>query len=193
MKSRRVPGHAPAVYLEGDTVRSEMRGGFMSDAEYLSVLDNTIIMCADTVIVNRDRRTFYLAQRVAKPMHGSGIWWIGGRRHKGEMPLEGMIRNFLRETGLDLAPERFEFVFHGEYIFSERKQEVRSKGSHTAFHQWVVELSTEELSVVRAGLDSKEYSPTFGLKEFDRKALVEAEVHPVVIEVYDLVFPQGEE
>lgn len=184
---KRVETGELSLYVERGELRPEMRGGFMSDAAYLEVLDNTIIVCTDTIIVNHRRRTVYLAKRATKPM--KGLWWIGGRRNKAEAPLEGIRRNFKRETGLDLPGRRFKFVTITEYIWTDREQSPQEKGSHNLCHQFAVELNDSELATARQGLEKREYDREFGLKEFDRAALVAAGVHPVILEVYDLIFP----
>lgn len=175
-----------SLYIEGNYVRPEMRGGFMNETVYTAVLDHTIIVCTDAVIINRDRRIFYLVKRAIKPMQG--IWWIGGRRKKGETPLKGMCRNFKRETGLDLPDERFTFVTMTEYLWQNREQEPQRNGSHNLCHHFSVELTDAELVAARHGLEKKEYEADYGLREFDRDRLVKEDVHPVIVDVYDKIF-----
>ena len=165
-----------------------MKGGFMSDVVYTEVMDHTIVACADAVIVDRSQKIFYLAKRISLPWRG--VWCIGGRRRKGETPLESVKHNFQRETGLELAEERFSFVTITEYIFQERAQEPRNKGSHTTCHQFWVELTSGELERVERGLDKEEYEQEFGLQKYDRQRLVEEEVCPPILLFYDLIFPQ---
>jgi len=178
-----------SLYIEGDGVRPEMQGGYMSDDVYNVVLNNTIIVCTDVVIINSDRRILYLAKRVARPM--PGLWWIGGRRVKGETAIEGIQRNFRRETGLDLPLDRFEYVTMTEYLWQDREQKPQENGSHNLCHQFSIELTEAELDATRQGLEIREYDPKFGLQEFDRKRLVAMRVHPVIVEVFDTIFPRG--
>lgn len=163
-----------------------MHGGRMSEHDYTAAVSNTIIVCTDVVIINRERQTFYLAKRAAHPM--KGIWWIGGRRHKGETPLEGIRFNFKRETGLDLPESRFTFVTILEYLWQDREQEPRYVGSHDLVHQFTVELTDEELAQVHAGLDAHEYDQNFGLQEFDRARLEAEGVYPTIIDVFNTIF-----
>lgn len=180
---------ATTLYIEGEVVRPEMRGGFMDEVVYTAAIENMVIVCTDTVIVNKRRETFYLAKRSVRPM--AGLWWIGGRRNKGETPSGGMRRNFRRETGLDLPASRFEFVAMTEYLWQDRAQEPVEKGSHNLAHTFAVELSAEELETARDELETREYDSTFGLQEFDRDRLIAEDVHPVILDVYDTIFPQG--
>lgn len=174
------------VYVEGN-VRPEMRGGFMSKDVYEEVVRNMIIPCTDCVIINSERKTFFLADRTSKPMQG--LWWTGGRRNKGEMPVDGMARNFNRETGLSIEPSRFKLITITEYLWQDRAQEPEDIGTHGICHMFALELSYDEIQAVANNLDEKEYRREAGLREFGREALVSAGVHPVILEVYDLCFP----
>ena len=98
-------------------------------------------------------------------------------------------RNFKRETGLDLPSERFVFVTMTEYLWQDREQEPQGNGTQTLCHQFVIELTEEELGIARNGLEAREYEPGYGLQEFNRDRLVQEAVHPVIIDVYDTVFP----
>lgn len=186
MKVHRYKTGTTALYVEGDGVRPEMRGGFMDEATYTAVVDNTIIVCTDAVIINRRRCTFLLAKRAVRPM--KGLWWIGGRRQKGELPIEAMCRNFRRETGLDLPRDRFSFVTVTEYLWQDREQVPQEKGSHNIAHQFMVELTGDEFIIAQGHLDKKEYEIGHGLKEFDWDQLVDAEVHPMILDLYDMIF-----
>ena len=187
MSFHRIPiGKAMSLYIEGGIVRPEMMGRFIDYAVHTVVIDNMIIVCVDAVIVNQERRTFYLAKRVVRPM--PGIWWIGGSRKKGYAPLDGICLKFKDETGLDLPSERFTFVTMTEYLWQDREQMPQVNGSHNICHQFAVELTEDELELVRAGLDKKEYDSNYGLQEFDRDRLVAEDVHPVILEVFDKIF-----
>ncbi|MBI2436672.1 MAG: NUDIX domain-containing protein [Candidatus Magasanikbacteria bacterium] len=190
MEVKRIHTGSTILYIEGEGIRPEMRGGFMRDEIYSAAIDNMIIVCTDTVIIDRQGQTFYLAKRSVRPM--AGLWWIGGRRNKGETPLEGMRRNFKREAGLGLPQERFSFVAMTEYLWQDRAQEPTEKGSHNLAHTFATELSPEELKIARKQLETREYDPLFGLQEFDRARLVEEDVHPVILDVYDLIFGNKE-
>jgi ADP-ribose pyrophosphatase YjhB (NUDIX family) len=181
----RVGRGASALYVEGE-IRPEMRGGFMSDAAYAEALDNMIIVCSDVVIVDGSRELFYLAKRAQKPM--AGIWWIGGRRQKGETARESMVRAFRRETGLLLHPDRFEFVMMVEYLWQDREQEPQECGSQNLAHQFMVELTAEERTRAVQGLERQEYDHVFGLQPYDRDRLISEAVHPVILDTYDKVF-----
>lgn len=176
-----------AMYIEGAQVTDQMRGGRMDDAAYAAMLDHTIIACTDAVIVDTPRRGFWLARRIVEPMRG--LWWIGGRRMKGETPHEGMSRTFGRETGLGLAPERFRFRTVVEYLWASRAQEPTANGAHDLTHQFTVELTPQERRLVASNLNAQEYDRGFGLAYFDRARLLAEEAHPVILDLYDQVFP----
>lgn len=176
------------VHVEGK-IRSEMQGGFMTDSAYTELIKNAIVVCSDCIIINRERKTLYLVKRIAKPMQG--LWFIGGRRRKGETPVEGMRRCFERETGIDVTPERFQFVTITEYIWQDCQQKPQEMGSHTMNHQFVVELTDDEILTISNNLHPKEYDPAFGLQEFDRDAIYADSIciHPIIMDVYNHCFP----
>ncbi len=188
MKVTRVETGCQSLYREGDMIRREMRGGYISEGAYGEVVDNMIIVCADVVIVDRSREVLWLAKRSVRPMRG--VWWIGGRRNKGEFPVEAMMRNFRRETCLDLPEGRF-FPFPSmmEYLWQDREQAPQDKGSHNLCNLFMVKLWPAELSLVAGGLTNREYDSEFGLQSFSRGRLVRDGVHPVILEAYDIIFP----
>ncbi len=187
MKVKSVSTGHFSLYVEGDMVREQMRGGFMDDVTYAAMVDHTIIVCTDAVVVDPQRRTFFLARRVARPM--KGLWWIGGRRRKGETPQEAMCRNFLRETGLSLPSERFDLATIMEYLWQDREQEPSGRGSHNLAHQFTVCLTPTELATAAHNLDQREYDLGLGLQEFDRARLVTEHAHHAILDLYDTVFP----
>ncbi len=187
MEMERVLTGDLSLYVEGKTIREEMLGGFMDAVTYTAVVDHTIIVCTDAVIVDVKRRTFFLAKRCVRPMRG--LWWIGGRRRKGETPTEAMQRNFFQETSLHLPAKRFVFTTITEYLWKSRKQIPRDHGSHNLCHQFTVELSSTERTLAARSLEMREYQREYGLQEFNRARLVTEKVHPVILETYDTVFP----
>lgn len=186
MEHKKINTGDTSLYIEGCIVREEQRGGFMSDAAYKKVLDNTIFVCTDVVIVNTEKRVVYLAKRIVNPMRG--IFWIGGRRKKGETPLEGIQHNFERETGLDLPADRFKFVTIVEYIWQIREQKPQENGSQNVAHQFMIELTDEELDIVSQNLSTSEYDSEYGLQEFNRDRLKKEEIHPVIMDVFNKIF-----
>lgn len=177
-----------SFYIQGK-IRPEMCGGFMDDEAYASVLDHMIIVNVDVVVINRERGTLYLVKRAFRPMLGNW-WWFGGRRKKGETPIQGICRSFKGETGLCPPEERFEPVAIIEYLWQEREQEPKYHGSHHIAHQFAIELTASELCVVQAGIGrTREYAAGNGLQEFDRARILAEDLHPAVLEVYDKVFP----
>src|SRR3989344_3832419 len=159
---------------------------FLSDSAYREALDSLVIVCTDAVIINRTKRTFYLAKRSVKPQQDWLI--IGGRTNAGQAPFESVARCFNRETKLSVKPERFTFVSMDRYLWKERKQEPQRNGCDAFSYTFCVELSDEELQRAVASLEPKEYDATTGLQEFDGIRLREAKVHPVLIDLYHDIF-----
>ena len=145
-----------------------------------------VIVCTDAIVVDRKKRTVWLARRAVLPM--KGLWIIGGRRFAGEAALDSITRCFKRETGLTVTPERFSFIMATEYRWKDREQEPQNLGSHNLSYTFAVELTAEERITAANSLEKKEYQPGFGLQEFDRERSVREHVHPVILDLYDEIF-----
>ncbi len=156
------------IYVEDG---HKMERFFMPDDVYEQSIRGHIIVCTDTVIVDRARQTFWLAPRQAKPMSG-GPWVIGGRRPAGILPRQNARATFKRETGLDLPEKRFTpTMIHKEYIWKDREQKPQNVGCHNFVDVFSIELTTEERAAASAQLEGKEYRSGEGLRAYDYAAL----------------------
>jgi len=130
-----------------------------------------VIVTTDVVIVDYQKRTLWLATRKARPV--SDPWWIGGRRRAGESLIDAARRNFHRETGLLIDPSRFAFVRQAEFICATRQQEPQNVGCHYLSDLFSVKITEKERAAM--ALDKAEYEVDFGLREFDRDALLDVQ------------------
>lgn len=176
----------PKLYVEDP--RHQMQPTYLSDDAYAQAISSFIIVCTDVLIINTAQQTIALARRAVLPMRG--LWYIGGRRRAGERAEASMRRCFQRETGFDLPEDRFQFLGTAEYLWKNRAQEPSNAGSHNLSYQFTVELNGHERSLVTTHLDPREYDVAFGLRDFTRADLVTANVHPVILDWYDAVFPR---
>lgn len=160
---------------------------FLSEKAYAKVMEALIIVCADAVITNFERKTFYLAKRKTKP--AQGWWWMGGRMFAFEDEVDAVKRCFKRETSLDIERDRFRFVRMYRYTWKDREQKPQNRGSDTLAYTFAIELSYEEIILVSQNLDEKEYEREIGLQEFNRDRMEEEHVHPAILDLYDHMFP----
>lgn len=163
----------------------------LSDDEYGRGLQCFVPACTDIVPIDRNRRVVYLARRASKPM--TGWWWIGGRMAAHETKEEAAVRNFRRETGLELAHDRLSLTAVFDYRWKDRVQIPQEIGCHMLGYTFVVELTTEEMTVVTANLEREEYEASTGLTAFSREKLVEEKVFPAILDFYDRIFPPQED
>jgi ADP-ribose pyrophosphatase YjhB (NUDIX family) len=170
----------PALYK--DLPALEMSSVYVSDEVYAQAIEAFIVVCADTLIINRTNKTFYLAKRKAKPC--ANWYMIGGRMRRGEREAQAAQKNFNRETGLSLAEERFTFWGLRRFWWKDRQQEPQDKGVDTLNYNFIVELTPEELQSAALHLDPKEYEQELGFKEFTRDDLISHSVHPVIVDIY---------
>ncbi len=135
---------------------------YLDDVEYTRATQCLVLLCADVLIISKDRKTFYLARRKSRP--AKDWWWfIGGRRKFGELPTKSPQRCFERETGLRISAKRFQYVVTNEYFFVDRQQEPQDAGTHSIAQTYVVYLSEKEIRRIK--LDPKEYHDG-GLRKF---------------------------
>lgn len=174
----------PKIYKEDP--KFTMPGKFLSDEVYAQAMESFVVVCTDTIIINKKRKTFYLTKRSVYPLK---TWWmVGGRMLAGENPLESIRRCFLRETGIDVNPQRFTFIVFNRYILSYRKQEPRDTGSDSLAHVFSIELSDEEIQKISRSLNNDEYDSSVGLVEFNREKLIKEKVFSAIVDLYDQVF-----
>lgn len=171
--------------------KHKMKPGFLPDEVYAQALSSIVFVCADAMIVNRERQTVYLAVRRHLPM--AGLWIIGGRVRPGEGEVVAIRRAFARETGLELEPQRFvPLPLMIRYQWAEREQAPQDTGSDNVAYNFAVELTDSEIARAASGLDAEEYDAAAGLKEFGReelKRLLDAgELAPTIWDLYEAVF-----
>ncbi len=163
----------------------------LSDDEYGRGLQCFVPACTDIVPIDVDRQIIYLARRMSKPM--TGWWWIGGRMASHETKEEAAVRNFKRETRLELPQNRFKLMAIFDYRWKDRAQSPQEIGCHMLGYTFTVELTAMELTSVSANLEQKEYEKGAGLFAFDRERLVREGVVSPILDLYDHVFPHRDE
>lgn len=175
----------PKIYREDEN--HKMEPVFLPNDVYAQAIAALVIYCADAVIVDIKRRTFRLPKRHIHPM--PSIWVIGGRVLVDEDSPDAVTRNFRRETRLDLPTSRFTYMRTNRYRWSTRAQEPRDVGCDGLADIYFVELTEEECRLATENLDPSEYDLGFGLQEFNRERLVAEAVHPMILDLYDEIFP----
>lgn len=174
----------PSLYKDFPDL--ELGSVYVSDEVYAQAIEAFIVVCADTLIINRAKKTVHLAKRNAKPCD---TWYmIGGRMRRGERETQAAQKNFNRETGLKLTEDRFTFWGLRRFWWKDRQQEPQDKGVDTLNYNFIVELTSEELQTAATNLDPKEYQQELGFKEFTRDELISYAIHSVVIDIYDDIF-----
>lgn len=173
-------------YLYSEDPSFVMPRKFLPEDRYAEAMEALIVVCADAIFINRERKSVFLAWRRAKPL--PGWWFIGGRINAGEREIDGIVRLVSRETTLVFLPERFSFLRMNRYICSEREQEPQQAGSDTLSYMFAIELTHVEYSSVAVNLEQNEYDRERGLREFKRSDLIEEGVHPAILDIYDQLF-----
>ena len=159
---------------------------WLSDEVYKEVVQKTVVTCSDAVVTCMNTPgCVYLAKRVAQPQ--KGLWYLGGRVQFNSATIADSIAiNVKRETGMVFPSERFVFLTMNDYKFINSAQGNFPARSLSAV--FVLELSKEELEQMSQSLLDTEYEPGFGLHPFNREQLVEADVHPAILDSFDLIW-----
>lgn len=158
---------------------------------YREVVQKMPISCTDVVLLCRNERgrvarKIYLAKRAIYPM--KGIWVVGGRMFFNDQSFEeSAFRSIKRETALVIRPERLKPVATNYYAWARTKQ-GDFPGKNVAL-TFLCVLTRGELEQATTSLDESEYDLAFGLQAYSRARLVEEGCHPMLIDLFDEIFP----
>jgi len=137
--------------------------GFRPHKTYLKprpwgrVRDVVVRGTADMLVVQRGQ--ILLGKRAHEPQAG---WWIfGGGINPGESFEEAAARNFKRELGISINPERFQYLDVYNYVWATRAEPPEGHGCHDVSITMVLEISDEEVAQIRT---NEEYSETSWLR-----------------------------
>jgi hypothetical protein len=158
----------------------------LSSEIYSEALSSLIIVCADAVIVSREKKSIFLAKRIVSPM--KGYWTIGGRRFAGETSIDAVRRNFHRETGILSEESRFHFLTSIEVIWKDRFEFPNNKGKHDLIQFFSIYLNENEIIEANKNLLLSEYE-AMSLVSFNLEELIKYQVNPIMHQIYNTIFP----
>lgn len=162
------------------------RDSWISDTAYNETVRKMPIPCTDALItLAGDDQAVYLGKRSAFPMQG--IWCLGGRIFFNDQSMEESIARCVEiETGCRFAPERFKYLRTNMYSWVKTAQgDFPGKNLAPLYR---LEVTTEEMQAMSAGLKPSEYDPTFGLQRFSRSRLLDERVHEAMLDAFDQLF-----
>jgi ADP-ribose pyrophosphatase YjhB (NUDIX family) len=167
---------------------------FLDGAIYLEMIRKTAIACADVVFVvrgagGRIERKLYLAKRNVFPM--KGIWLIGGRIFFNDRTVTKSVqRSAKRETGIEFDSERFIPLATNLYTWGKVAQgDFPGKNLACTF---LLVLRKDEVKTISNALIKEEYEAGFGLQGFTHARLVRENCHPMLLDLFDQIFPTRE-
>lgn len=160
---------------------------FLEEETYAKAIESLVLLCADTLIVNKNKRLVYLAHRKHKPQQG--WWFLGGRIFTGETEQSSAARCVERETVKSFPPEMFELVSINRYFFKDREQEPKNTPSDSLSFTFI--LNIEDAATIQdmaRHLNKDEYNVDLGIVAFDKEKLSSEKVHTAIIDIYDMLF-----
>ncbi|MBX4210681.1 NUDIX domain-containing protein [Candidatus Parcubacteria bacterium] len=111
---------------------------------YPTVQETTSIYCIDVFVLRRrPEMQVLLGRRVNRPAKGF-MWPPGGRKFRNELWGEAAARHLKKDTGLEIAPDRFRYLDHVLLLFDDRQQEPIEVGTDTPVTQMGLELTEDE-------------------------------------------------
>ena len=164
------PLHSLPHYVTGEYAHNKT---FLEDNEYARALDCFVKGVVD-VFLTDPRGKILLGHRLVHPQPD---WWVlGGRMRAGDTPAETARRNAIRETRLDIAPERWEFVCAHTLLWQFRKQ--APSGNGTADFGVIMHAVVTDEEVARMTMCNEEYDG-YGWYTSE-EILADESKHPVV-------------
>jgi ADP-ribose pyrophosphatase YjhB (NUDIX family) len=164
---------------------AKLEAAWIEDEEYLRILQTMIIPCVDVVFHVKGDQAIYLAKRRVLPM--ASYWLLGGRMlFSDSTPEMAASRAVKRESGLDVAPSRFQLLCSHLYSW-ERVKQGNFTGRNIALI-FSCEASREEIEEISRNLDGDEFDKEFGLQKFDAKRLKALDVHSAIKDIFNQMF-----
>ncbi len=118
---------------------------FVDDQTYTQILDAIVVACLDVVFAHQGK--VLLGKRA---WHPQADWWIiGGRMRPGEELNATAARHAKRDLGLELDPVRFSFLTTFSTAWKTRRHSPAENGTHTTSIVMAIELSNEEVELIR--------------------------------------------
>jgi hypothetical protein len=172
---------------EYDDRTERKKAVYLSEEDYAKAIESFVILSADILPVNLERRTIYLAKRCVEPMPN---WWVfGGRILKGESFEEAAIRHLEHDAQLVIATNRLHLLnLPNRYFWARRKQEPQEVGSDNLSFTFTFEITEKEFKVARKHLNREEYYKG-AFKEFTHDELLATpNIHNAIFHLYRQIF-----
>jgi ADP-ribose pyrophosphatase YjhB (NUDIX family) len=179
-------------FVDSDEHRKQWRGRQLNEDEKRAAIRREPVPCTDVMMYNPDSRAIMPCYRKAEPK--SGWWYVGGTWQSGLLPEEAAADSVKRETGLVIAPERFEFMGITNMICEKRgwpppkdvEGDVDERGIHYAILVYALAVTPEEAAQIR--LDPSEYDQGKGIRECTREQIVDESLREELLVAYDHIF-----
>lgn len=160
---------------------------FISGPSYTEMVRKSVIVCTDIVLTLVGDKALYLAKRAVYPM--KGIWVLGGRVWFNDESLEeSVVRCVYDKTGQEFGASRFKLLKEPHMYSWIKTRQGDFPGKNLAF-TFQLEATGEEIEKIAENLSASEYDRSFGIQCFSRERLVTENVHPMLLDLFDEIFP----
>lgn len=143
---------------------------WFTDREYAKILDNLVIVCVDTLVVDENNNVL-LGKRTKLPIKD---WWIfGGRMQAGEDYIEAAKRGLKREVGIEMQRDPVQIGYY-DLVWDERALEPIGNGCHVLLVAMQYRINELEKTYISHGKDHDQ------LRWFSPKEMGSQDFHPVI-------------
>ncbi len=171
---------SPILYsLDGCTFPAKPL--FLEDPVYDKAVQALVRGCTDVLLALNENRSLYLPKRKI-PFRG---WWaFGGRMFPGESLEASAQRCLARESKLQIALSRFEFLKTNPYTY------LGPKGfpQHDLTCVFVVRCTSDEIRAAGSHLDPDEYDTSQGFLRLGQ-GHADHQIAQPILDLYPLIFP----
>jgi len=172
------PMQEPFIWMEGgrDFRKDWPKAPFLDEEQYGLCMAAFPRVCSDIIAVHPQREGFYLARRI----HHSamGRWCFGGGQRRGQTPRDAAAANLRRETGIEVPPEKFTFLFATEMYWKHRNPQPQNLGEQCRVLTYCFVPTNQEVANIK--LDPNEYDPEHGVQLYTKRG------------IYNILEPTGE-
>lgn len=159
----------PIIWMEGgkDFRKDWPNPPFLTDEQYAASMAAFPRVCSDIIAVSPKNRGFYLAKRI----HHSamGPWGFGGGQRRGQTPRDAATVNLKRETGIEVRPRDFTFLFATEMYWRHRNPEPQELGEQCRVLTYCFIPTDDELANI--ALDPNEYDVEHGVRLYTKSSI----------------------
>ncbi len=154
---------------------------WFSEEEYSKILDNLVIVCVDTLIIDQ-ADSILLGKRQKLPL--KDLWIFGGRMNADENYIQAAQRGLLRELNLESSADRLKLVGYYDLVWSTREEPPQKNGTHVLLVAMMYRINDNEKSTIQSPKDHD------FIRWYDRAKLDQIDLDPYLRTIVNDAYKQ---